>query len=109
MKTGGSRKMALHPLGGRCPLTKSRFLPNALPFFEFLSVDSGHLLDLDDQWELELGTSKVTLQEISRFRAAGTRAHEKKTFLEDISDMLYRNFSEKCKAESGPIASDLFQ
>ena len=68
-----------------------------------------HLLDLDDQWELELGTSKVTLQEISRFRAAGTRAHEKKTFLEDISDMLYSNFSEKCKAESGPIASDLFQ
>ncbi len=68
-----------------------------------------HLLDLDDQWELEFGTSEVTLQEIARFRALGTQAQEKKAFLEDISDALYKNFLEKCKVESRPITSDLFQ
>jgi len=68
-----------------------------------------HLLDLDDQWELEFGTSAITLQEISKFRATGTVAQEKKAFLEDISDTLYCNYLEKCKGESGPIAPDLFQ
>jgi hypothetical protein len=68
-----------------------------------------HLLDLDDQWELEFGTSEVTLQEIAKYRAAGTPAHKKKAFLEDISDMLYQNYLEKCRVESAPIASDLFQ
>lgn len=68
-----------------------------------------HLLDLDDQWELEFGTSIETLREISRFRAADIRAQEKKAFLEDISDLLYSNFLEKCRAESGPISPDLVQ
>jgi hypothetical protein len=68
-----------------------------------------HLLDLDDQWELEFGTSEVTLQKIVRFRALGAQAQEKKAFLEDISDALYRNFLEKCKIESKPIIPDLFQ
>ena len=66
-----------------------------------------HLLDLDDQWELEFGTSEVTLREISNFRAAGPQAHEKKAFLEDISEALYDNYLDKCKGESGPIAPDL--
>jgi hypothetical protein len=68
-----------------------------------------HLLDLDDQWELEFGTSEVTLQEIAKFRAAATHALEKKAFLEDISDTLYTNYLEKCQIESGPIAPNLFQ
>ena len=67
------------------------------------------LLDLDDQWELEFGTSELTLWEISRFQAIGTDAHEKKAFLEDISDRLYSNFLEKCKVESMPIAPKLLQ
>jgi len=68
-----------------------------------------HLLDLDDQWELEFGTSELTLWEISRFQAIAIDAHEKKVFLEDISDRLYSNFLEKCKVESMPIAPKLLQ
>ena len=68
-----------------------------------------YLLDLDDQWELEFGTSKATLDEISRFQAIGTHAHEKKAFLEDIADTLYSNFLKKCKVESMPIVPDLLQ
>jgi len=68
-----------------------------------------HLLDLDDQWELEFGTSNATLDEISRFQAIGTHAYEKKAFLEDIADTLYSNFLKKCKAESMPIVPDLLQ
>lgn len=68
-----------------------------------------HLLDLDDQWELEFGTSKATLQEISRFQAIGTHAHEKKAFLEDIMETLYCNLLENCKGESMPIVPNLLQ
>lgn len=68
-----------------------------------------HLLDLDDQWELEFGTSETTLQEISRFRATGTPAREKKSFLEDIASTLFENFLEKFKAESKPISPQLLQ
>ena len=68
-----------------------------------------HLLDLDDQWELEFGTSELTLREISRFQAIGTEAHEKKAFLEDISDRLYSNFLEKCEVESMAIAPNVLQ
>jgi hypothetical protein len=68
-----------------------------------------HLLDLDDQWELEFGTSEATLDEISRFQVGGTHADEKKAFLEDIADTLYSNFLEKCKPESIPIVPNLLQ
>jgi hypothetical protein len=68
-----------------------------------------HLLDLDDQWELEFGTSEVTLQEISRFRGAGRRAHKKKRFLEDISDALYSKYLEECEADSKPITPAVWQ
>jgi len=68
-----------------------------------------HLLDLDDQWELEFGTSEVTLQEIARFQASGVQAQEKKAILEDIADALYKNFLAKCKVESRSITPKLFQ
>ncbi len=68
-----------------------------------------YLLDLDDQWELEFGTSEVTLQEISRFRAEDTPAQEKKSFLEDIGRSLLKDFREKCKPVTNPIPSDLFK
>ena len=66
-----------------------------------------HLLDLDDQWELEFGTSEATLDEISRFQGGGTHAHEKKAFLEDVAQMLYLNFLQKCKPVSIPILPNL--
>ncbi len=68
-----------------------------------------HLLDLNDQWELEFGTSETTLQEISRFRATGTPAREKESFLDDIASTLFENFLEKFKAESKPISPQLLQ
>ena len=63
-----------------------------------------HLLDLDDQWELEFGTSQITLQEIDRFIPRNIHAREKKTFLEDMFEELYKQFARKCRIESRPIA-----
>lgn len=40
-----------------------------------------HLLNLDDQWELEFGTSEITLNEIARFHPKDSLANEKKFFL----------------------------
>ena len=37
-----------------------------------------HLLDLDDQWELEFGTSEITLQEIANIQVLEIQAREKK-------------------------------
>jgi hypothetical protein len=68
-----------------------------------------HLLDLDDQWELEFGTSQVTLQEIDRFRTRSSHLQDKKSFLEDIAGLLYEQFREKCRIESGTISPILFQ
>jgi hypothetical protein len=68
-----------------------------------------YLLDLDDQWELEFGTSETTLQEISRFRARNLAAREKRSFLEDMGESLLKSFREKCEPVSNPIPSDLFQ
>jgi len=68
-----------------------------------------HLLDLDDQWELEFGTSEATLDEISRFQVRGRNAYEKKAFLEDIADTLYFNFLAKPEIVSMPIVPNLLQ
>jgi len=64
-----------------------------------------HLLDLDDQWELEFGTSEVALQEIARFSPQGQIACEKKSFLEQV----YEELAHKCKPELGPASARLVQ
>ena len=64
-----------------------------------------HLLDLDDQWELEFGTSEVALQEIAKFRPQEQIACEKKSFLEEV----YEELARKCKPELGPVSAGLIQ
>ena len=68
-----------------------------------------HLFDLDDQWELEFGTSQITMQEIDRFIPRNMHAREKKTFLEHMFEKLYKQFAKKCRIESRPIAFSLSQ
>src|SRR4030042_415609 len=68
-----------------------------------------HLLDRDDQWELEFGTSELPSQEIGNFQPHGKCAREKKSFLEDIAEPLYEQFRDKCKIESGPVIPELNQ
>jgi hypothetical protein len=68
-----------------------------------------HLLDLDDQWELEFGTSQITMQEIGRFIPHNMHTREKKTFLEDMFEDLYKQFARKCRIESHLIAFSLSQ
>jgi len=46
------------------------------------------LLDLDDQWDLEFGTSNVMLREISRMKEHTGRTQTKKAWLLDMYDML---------------------
>jgi len=62
-----------------------------------------YLLDLDDQWGLEFGTSEITLQEIARFHPQERIAREKKEFLEDV----YKELVCRCRTESGPVSSEL--
>jgi hypothetical protein len=68
-----------------------------------------HLLDLDDQWELEFGTSQITMQEIGRCIPHNMHTREKKTFLEDMFENLYKQFARKCRIESHLIAFSLSQ
>jgi hypothetical protein len=68
-----------------------------------------HLLDLDDQWELEFGTSQITMQEIDGFIPDNMYTREKKTFLKDMFEELYKQFAKKCRIESHPIALSLAQ
>lgn len=95
-----------HELGGRVRPNDVK-IPLSRWATEYVALY--HLLDLDDQWELEFGTSEVTLQEIARFRPGGVLAREKKTFLGDIYEPLYDNFIKKCKVESGPVVPTLTQ
>jgi len=62
-----------------------------------------YLLDLDDQWELEFGTSEIAMKEIARFHPQEPIAHEKKRFLEEV----YEKLTRRCRTESGPIPSEL--
>jgi len=64
-----------------------------------------YLLDLDDQWELEFGTSEITLQEITRFLPQERIAREKKSFLEEV----YEELTRECRVESGPVSPELVQ
>jgi len=47
-----------------------------------------YLLDLDDQWDLEFGTSAVMHHEISRMKEQTSHTEMKKTWLLDMYDML---------------------
>jgi hypothetical protein len=62
-----------------------------------------YILNLDDQWELEFGTSEATLQEIRRFHPNGQIASEKKTFLEEV----YHELSQNWQLDSGLFPREL--
>ncbi len=64
-----------------------------------------YLLNLDDQWELEFGTSEIALQEIAKFYPKEQIAREKKSFLEEV----YEELTRKCKPELGSVSSELAQ
>lgn len=64
-----------------------------------------YILNLDDQWELEFGTSEITLQEIRKFQPYEEIAQEKKIFLEQ----LYQKLSQNWQPASKPVSQELVE
>jgi hypothetical protein len=66
---------------------------------------SSYLLNLDDQWELEFGTSDTTLKEISKFIPNDQLAQEKMNFLL----VLYHELSQNWQINSEPVSKELIE
>jgi hypothetical protein len=63
------------------------------------------ILNLDDQWELEFGTSEITLQELRRLNPSDQLAQEKMIFLEEV----YQKLSQNWPIDSEPVLHELIE
>ncbi len=64
-----------------------------------------YLLDLDDQWDLEFGSSHILLEEISRMSVQSKLANDKNNFLLDIYELVKRKVT---PYESKPVPDELY-